>query len=75
MKIQIELSEASLRAINYFRNPSTGKLLSPTEAIQILADDLELTNTRPGSWEAEQMQKVIDGHGWKYNLSEISHEP
>lgn len=67
--VEIQLSESTTRAISYLKCPATGKELSPQEVIQALADDLGMTNTRPGSWEGDNMQRVIDGHGWESHLS------
>tara|TARA_R110002094_G_scaffold128282_1_gene122176 strand:+ start:410 stop:559 length:150 start_codon:yes stop_codon:yes gene_type:complete len=38
------------------------------QARQTLADDLGITNTRPGCLEAANMQQVIDSHGWEIHL-------
>lgn len=51
MEIEIDLMEATLRAVSYLKCPHTGKRFSPEEIIQTLADDLGLSDTRPGSWE------------------------
>lgn len=68
MKVEIELNESTIRAISYLKCPASGKQLSPQEVIQTLADDLGMTNARPGSWEGSNMQQVIDGHGWENHL-------
>ncbi|MFK5950946.1 MAG: hypothetical protein QM500_19515 [Methylococcales bacterium] len=68
MKIEITLNEETLRAISYLKEPSSKEALTPEQAIQALADDLGMTNTRPGSWEGSNMQTVIDGHGWESHL-------
>ena len=72
MKIEITLDEATIRAISYLKDPNTGEPLTPQDVIQVLADDLGMTNTRPGSWEGANMQNVIDGHGWEIHLGEDS---
>ncbi|QFT57081.1 hypothetical protein [Microbulbifer sp. THAF38] len=68
MKVEIELNESTLRAISYLSDPVDGKSLSAEEVMQALADDLGMTNSRPGSWEGSNMQRVIDGHGWEENI-------
>lgn len=69
MKVEVTLDEATLRAISYLKCPCTGRQLEPSEVIQTLADDLGMTNSRAGCWEASNMQQVIEGHGWEYNLA------
>lgn len=66
-QVMVSLDEATIRAISYLKEPSSGKKLSDTQVIQALADDLGMTNSRPGSWEGSNMQAVIDGHGWESN--------
>ena len=68
MKIEIELNEAAVRAISYLKDPSNGEPLTACQVIQLLADDLGFTQTRPDSWEGSNMQAVIDGHGWENHL-------
>lgn len=68
VKIEVELNEAAIRAITYFKDPNDGRDLTAQEIIQELANDLGLTNTRSGSWEGSNMQQVIDGHGWENHL-------
>jgi len=68
MVVCVELNEATLRVIGYLRNPVDGKPISAKEVLQILADDLGLTQARPECWEAINMQAVIDSHGWETHL-------
>ena len=68
MEIKIELNESTIMAISYLKDAHTGDNLKPEEVIQILANDLGMTNDRPGCWEAENMQRVIDSHGWESHL-------
>lgn len=42
---------------------SHGKLVIPT-LLLMLAEDAGMTNSRPGSWEGANMQKVLDSHGY-----------
>jgi hypothetical protein len=72
MKVEILLNEATIRAISYLKDPHSSVPLTPEEAMQALADDLGLTNTRPGSWEGANMQQVIDGHGWEMRFGSES---
>jgi len=70
MKVEIELNEAAIRAVSYLKDPLDGRQLTAQEVMQALADDLGMTNSRPGSWEGSHMQQVIDGHGWESHLGE-----
>jgi hypothetical protein len=40
-----------------------GKLDVP-RLLAMLAEDVTMTNTRPGSWEGANMQQVLDSHGY-----------
>ena len=68
MKIEIELDDAAVRAVGYLKDPVTGEPLTAHQIMQSLANDLGLTQTRPGSWEGANMQAVVDGHGWESHL-------
>tara|TARA_R110000868_G_C10969398_1_gene769522 strand:- start:2916 stop:3119 length:204 start_codon:yes stop_codon:yes gene_type:complete len=63
VKVQIELDDATIRAISYLKNPNDGSQVPAQKIIQTLADDLGQTSSRPGFWESSNMQQVIDGHG------------
>jgi hypothetical protein len=48
------------------RNGATthGKL-DVSSFLGMLAEDAAMTNTRPGSWEAANLQQVLDSHGYQ----------
>lgn len=70
MKIEVTLNENTIRAISYLKDPLTNEALTAEQVIQALADDLGMTQNRPGSWEGANMQNVIDGHGWENHLGD-----
>lgn len=49
---------------NNARSTTHGKLDVP-KLLAMLAEDLAMTNTRPGSWEGANMQQVLDSHGYQ----------
>lgn len=39
--------------------------LTVSSLLGMMAEDLAMTNTRPGSWEGSNMQQVLDSHGYQ----------
>jgi hypothetical protein len=73
MKIEIEVSDEAyghllmvVDAAN-MNDPdaTTHGTLTVARLFDMLAQDLVMTNTRPGSWEGSNMQQVLDSHGYR----------
>ncbi len=43
---------------------TTHGALNVSTLLSMMAEDLAMTNTRPGSWEGSNMQQVLDSHGY-----------
>lgn len=46
------------------RDESTHGKLTVESMFEMLAEDLAMTETRPGSWEAANMMQVFTSHGY-----------
>ena len=44
----------------------THGLLTVAGALEMLAEDLGMVDTRPGSWEGSNMAQVLASHGYNY---------
>lgn len=75
VKIELELSDdvhSSLckvvDACNASHRDAAGATshgeLSVEGLLTMLAEDASMTRSRPGSWEASNMQRVFDSHGY-----------
>lgn len=58
------VATCNLAEINRQGATTHGKLDVP-KLLVMLAEDAAMTNTRPGSWEAANMQQVLDSHGYQ----------
>jgi len=47
------------------RGATTHGKLDVPKLLLMLAEDVAMTNTRPGSWEGANMQQVLDSHGYQ----------
>jgi hypothetical protein len=73
MKIEIEVSDDTYRNLLVVvdacnrtdPNATTHGKLDVPGLLAMLADDVAMTNTRPGSWEGSNMQQVLDSHGYQ----------
>lgn len=39
--------------------------ITATQLLELLAEDIAMINTRPGSWEAQGMHQVLTAHGYE----------
>jgi len=74
LTVTVELSEHYMQAfkaaVGYLREPHSKAAMTVDDLMSYLAEDLAQTQTRPGCWEAANMQQVIDGHGWELWMQE-----
>lgn len=72
VKIELELSQTThhhllvvVDSCNRIdpNNTTHGHLTVP-QLLAMLAEDVAMTNSRPGSWEGANMQQVLDSHGY-----------
>lgn len=47
------------------KGATTHGKLDISSLLGMLAEDAAMTNTRPGSWEAANLQQVLDSHGYQ----------
>lgn len=64
--VNLQAAVASCNLAEASRDGATthGKLDVP-RLLAMLAEDVAMTNTRPGSWEGANMQQVLDSHGYQ----------
>lgn len=67
MKVTIEIPDQLADVVRDWREPY-GPPLTVERVLELLADDLLMTRTRPGSWEGSNMQQVVDSHGWEQDI-------
>ncbi len=70
MKIVLDIPEPMLDALNTVvsrctTEASTHGQLTLEAMFQMLAEDTAMTETRPGSWEAGNMARVFQSHGYE----------
>lgn len=75
--IEINLSDEAMTSLEYLIGDwnaaiddqgvdagNTHGKLTLARLTQLLLEDVAMTNTRPGSWEGSNMQRVLDAHGY-----------
>lgn len=65
MKIELEVQDTLIDVVSAYRDPNSRRQLTLKEVLETLAQDLEMTHSRPGSWEGSNMQAVINSHGFE----------
>jgi len=74
LNLTIELTEDGMQAfraaVGLLKDPGGGEPMTVNELMSELAEDIAMTQTRPGCWEAANMQQVIGGHGWELWMDE-----